>query len=1165
MAAGGAMPEIPRAETAALERMDVAARERALDVTRSFLVQAPAGSGKTGLLIQRFLALLGHTDRPERVVAITFTRKAATEMRERVLNALREAEEGVAIDAAHTHDALTRRLAERALAQDRRHGWNLTVQPARLRMTTIDALATALSRRAPVATGLGALPAFVDDAWPLYASAAADALAEAPADDAAWRRFLTHVDNDADRAVALLAGLLAKRDQWLQLPVGGDGTDIRIALERTLREEIDATLAHVRDLFPSELVGRLREFAGYAAGNLADRSEDGTRTAALVAFAARGGLPPAQYDAMGEWSALADWLLVKTDARFRSGGTGNEGFPAVATGAGSADRGRRNGAFRAWLADAAGKPGLAQALAGVRALPPVRYGDDAWAFVQATLELLRRCAAHLLTVFAREGAADFAEATLRALAALGNADDPGELLLALDYQIAHLLVDEFQDTSWPQLELIARLTSGWEPGDGRTLFAVGDPMQSIYRFREAEVGIFVESQDAGRIAGITVECLDLARNFRSQRPVVAWVNQVFPRVLPAVADAGRGEVAYKPVLATRGVDGAPGPTVELVSDVVSEAAAVVARVRAALADRAPEIAILVRARPHLDTILPALRAAGVEYAAIDLESLAERLATRDLASLTRALIQPSERLAAFAVLRAPWCGLALADLLALAEQAGGRPILEIVADPDAVSRLSADGARRVERVTGALATATATRGRVSLTARVRAAWLMLGGPACAEGELDLAGAERYFALLAAHERGGDLPDWDAFVAAAKRLHAEPATGAVVQVMTLHKAKGLEFDTVILPGLGRGGRRSDDEALRWKTRERHGRAALLLAPLAARTGVLREQDPVYAYLKKLAADEDAAELGRLLYVGCTRARRRLHLIATAKTVPPDGEAPARWRNPVSGSSLAALWPALAASVAPPTAVTGSRDDDDEDGNAVAEARPLLRLPEDWSPPLPRATVPHLATEEFAGAVRPAFEWAHATAAAVGTVAHRLFAQIAQDGIAGWNGPRIAAQLPRVRAELAAEGVPADELAAAARQVEAAARGLIDSERGRWLFSRDHVDARSEWSLTGVDGEAIVHVVLDRTFVAGGTRWIVDFKTGTHEGADLETFLDREVERYRDQLERYARIVAALDARPVRLALFYPLLGAWRDWAWAPQDPPRSGLATPAREA
>ena len=106
------------------------------------------------------------------------------------------------------------------------------------------------------------------------------------------------------------------------------------------------------------------------------------------------------------------------------------------------------------------------------------------------------------------------------------------------------------------------------------------------------------------------------------------------------------------------------------------------------------------------------------------------------------------------------------------------------------------------------------------------------------------------------------------------------------------------------------------------------------------------------------------------------------------------------------------------------------------------------------------------------------------------------------------------------------------------------------KGRWLFDPRHVDARSEYALTGELDRTLVRVVLDRTFVdAEGTRWIVDFKLSQHEGGDREAFLDSERERYRQQLEDYARVMRGLENRPVRVGLYFPLLGGWREWQCA----------------
>ncbi len=730
---------------------DAGARARALDIGTSFLVQAPAGSGKTGLLIQRVLALLAHVDRPEQILAMTFTRKAAAEMRERVLRALREAQENCPVDPLDDHAVRTRHLALAALAHDARCDWHLVDNPLRLRILTLDALATAFARQAPIATGLGALPAFVDDAGGLYREAVLAALRGAAATDPAWRAFLVHLDNDAGVVVGLLADMLGKRDQWRnRLPVGAAGDEVRVVLEQALAYECQAALSRLATLLPPAMIAELVTHERFAGMNL--EAEDHSALAkALTAMAEQGGLPPIAVDALDQWRTLANWLLVKDEPRLRSRWIKTEGFPA-------ADRkvdphGARpaaKAAMLAWIAAADAAPGFVAALHTVRTLPPARYSDAAWKFVAATLTLLPALAAQLQLVFARSGNTDFSEATLRALTALGDAESPGDLLLAADLSIAHVLVDEFQDTSWTHLELIARLTAGWSPGDGRTMFAVGDPMQSIYRFREAEVRIFLDAQATGRINDIAVECLQLTRNFRSQAPVVDWINAVFPQVLGTASDAARGEVGYAPVLATRGHADGPAPTVELHADADSEAAGVLSHVRAALRDGAEDIAILVRSRAHLASILPALRNARVTFTAVDLEALSERLATRDLLTLTRALTQPADGIAGLALLRAPWCGLTLADLLVIADTARKSTVFAAIAEDATVARLSADGRARIARLRAALEPALAARGRMPLHDVVRAAWIALGGPACGDGDVDIDGASRFFALLAAH-------------------------------------------------------------------------------------------------------------------------------------------------------------------------------------------------------------------------------------------------------------------------------------------------------------------------------------------------------------------------------------------------------------------------------
>jgi ATP-dependent exoDNAse (exonuclease V) beta subunit len=424
---------------------------------------------------------------------------------------------------------------------------------------------------------------------------------------------------------------------------------------------------------------------------------------------------------------------------------------------------------------------------------------------------------------------------------------------------------------------------------------------------------------------------------------------------------------------------------------------------------------------------------------------------------------------------------------------------------------------------------------------VRGAWLALGGPATIEEEIDFGAVEDFFRLLEEHASGGDVDDWQAVRdELALRFVTSPEEAITpVKIMTLFRAKGLEFDTVILPGLARTPPADDRELLRWRTRPGGG---LLLASLANR----RNASAVYGYLSWLAATEADHELGRLLYVGVTRARRRLHLVATAQPQVDEATGEASWRTPRSASALGKLWKVLGTDVAPPMLAANEAI-----AAEVPEGPPLVRLSDAFAMPALPVSVP-ARTRRAAVAPSPDFEWARADAAIVGTVAHRYLAtRAAHAGLMGDEASR-AALAPKISAELAAEGIARSALDDATATVLATLAAVEGNERGRWLFDPRHQDARSEWALAGLDTGQVVHVTLDRTFVADGVRWIVDFKTGRHEGGGVEAFLAREVDRYRGQLERYARVVRALDARPIKLALYYPLVeGGWREWAF---DPP-----------
>lgn len=1131
-------------------------RRRALDPLGSFIVQAPAGSGKTALLTQRYLALLPRVAHPEEIVAITFTNKAAGEMRARVLKALAEARAPQPPEAPH--ERMSWELARAVLAHDRRRGWRLEENPSRLRVSTIDSLCAALTRQMPLAAGFGAPPTVVEDAYDLYVEAARATLAELESGQswsAAVERLLRHLDNHLGVIEELIARMLEKRDQWLRHVADRRNPRIeRRQLEAALGRLIAEALAEVRRAAPPELGGEVAALARYAAGNLVAAGAE----SALVTCRALDDWPGTRGEDLAMWLGIAELLLTR-DGAWRRAVNKGVGFPAPGDGKQPAEAAQAKARVLKLLEQLADREALRFHLHRLRVLPAATYREEQWVILEALIELLPLAVAQLELVFRRRGTVDFTAVSQAALSALGEPEAPSDLALALDYRIRHILVDEFQDISLTQFELLERLTAGWEPGDGRTLFVVGDPMQSIYRFREAEVGLYLRAWREG-IGQVRLAPVSLSVNFRSQQGIVEWVNAAFARVMPAIEDIATGAVAYRPSFARRAAGETPAVCVHalLEEDFAAEAEKVVALIETARReDPDGRIAILVRGRNHLAEIVPRLKQAGLRFLALDIEHLGHRQVVQDLLALTRALVHPADRVAWLALVRAPWCGLTLADLHALAGDDRESALWDLMREQVRLARLSEDGQRRLLALREVLQASLAERRRRSLRRWVEGTWLALGGPACVTDATDLKDAEVFFAALEELDEAGDLAGLERLAQRVAGLYARPDVAADdrLQIMTIHKAKGLEFDTVIVPGLGRRSPPERPQLLLWAERPRGQEASdLLFAPIRE-SG--RPADEIYRFLQRLHAERDRHEDERLLYVAATRARRHLHLLGHTR-LARGANGRLLLQPPASDSLLARLWPAVeeefrrAAEAATAAAMPDTPVCLGEPQPALAAVQGLERLSAGWARPAPPPTLAWHGAPPPAEETPPAvvFEWAGETARHVGTVVHRMLLRIASEGIAAWDRARIERLSPAYRAALRQLGVAREELPEALERVRAALARALDDARGRWLLAA-HEEAGSEYALSGVWRGRLVHVTLDRTFVDGGTRWIVDYKTSVHEGADLDAFLDRERSRYAPQLERYAAIFALRDTRPIRLGLYFPLLGGWREWEYAPK--------------
>ncbi|HEY3935851.1 MAG TPA: UvrD-helicase domain-containing protein [Bryobacteraceae bacterium] len=963
-------------------------REAALDPSLSFIVEAPAGSGKTGLLVQRFLRLLSVVERPESIVAMTFTRKAAAEMKERVLEALVDAERGAPM--ASEYAQRTRELALDALHRNRQKGWDLMADPGRLQIQTIDAVCAMLTRLMPVVSDVGGESEVVEDAGDLYRRAARNTLRELTegAEDSRelFHRVALYFDNDIARLETQVANMLQKRDQW--------------------------------------------DFLG------------------------RGDQP----------SVIDD--------------------------------------FR---------------------------------------ELLHRAGQALRQVFRRASKVDFTEVARAARKALGTPDHPTDLLYALDYRIEHLLVDEFQDTSRVQYELLEALTEQWSDGDGRTLFLVGDPMQSIYGFREAEVALFLQCRELRRLGSVRLTPLRLTTNFRSTSEILEWVEETFAAIM-CDDDLHLGAVKFRHSIAGRD-EGGPKPRLcpFIEDNGKAEASEVVRIVKSSINGK---IGLLVRSRAHITDILPALRKAEIPYQAIEIDRLTEQQHIIDLIALTRAILHLGDRVSWLACLRATWCGLTLADLSALAEDAPGVTILDLLSDSARISRLSPEGRSRAVRVQEILSAAVEHVGRLPLRELVEDTWLALGGAAVLREANQQDDVDTYLDLLESLDEGGIVRDFSILSQRLELLYARPSHAeGCLQVMTVHQAKGLEFDTVILPQLAKGTRPSDRDLLVWtQSIDDTGEPKLSVAAQPQKG----EEDAEYKRICEDLKQKEAHELKRLFYVACTRAKNELHLLGSVETKKNRSECAKAGHATFLGliwSSVEAQFQSELRRRVPVQQSLLPAEDDTR--NTL-----LYRLPADWQAPRFDFSVdwkPQLA--RAAASSRPVtYEWVSDASRHAGTVVHDMLRRMAGES-AVWTPARLAAFTPAIKAELLRLGVARSEEPKASARVLNALMKTLHSDRGQWIL-HPHAEARSEWPVAGLVQDRLISGTIDRVFRDEENRlWIIDFKTSEHKGSRLEFFLDEEQRRYREQLENYAALLSRVTPGPIWLGLYFPLLDGWREWQFA----------------
>ena len=391
--------------------VDAGPREAALDPTRSFAVIAPAGSGKTELLIKRVLTLLARVEQPEEILAITFTRKAAHEMRERILQALQDAEQEA---PSEPHKLTLWHLAREVWERDRQQEWQLQDNPNRLRLMTIDSFCMSLVRQMPVLSGLGSDAAVTDQAETLYREAAHNLLMRLDEDSPAGAdlsALLSHLDNNSARVEDLLCTMLDKREQWLRhlsanrADLEGFKNYLEAGLDCLIRETLEQGRALLKP-WEQPLV----EMLSFAAANLAQQE-------ASVPDLPTEGLPGCKAVDLDCWQNMVDLLLTKSGG-WRARLTKNEGFPTATAAAEKVRLSAAKEQALALLRELGEHPHILGILQEIRTLPQACYDHRQWSILGRLSHLLPLLAAELMLVFREQGVVDYQQITIAALDAL---------------------------------------------------------------------------------------------------------------------------------------------------------------------------------------------------------------------------------------------------------------------------------------------------------------------------------------------------------------------------------------------------------------------------------------------------------------------------------------------------------------------------------------------------------------------------------------------------------------------------------------------------------------------------------------------------------------------------------------------------------------------------
>lgn len=1104
--------------------LDYETRLRALNPQESFIVEAPAGSGKTNLLVKRFLALLATVKHPSQVLAITFTRKAAHEMKERIKAA-------IMLDDSDEdpQDAVLRASVLSLRQQALRQKWDLLDLSHQLQVMTIDAFCHMLLNQAPLESQI-LTASLIEDESALRQDFLSHLLQLIADEEPGWADFVRlfqYFDNQLLKVRDLLFDLLKSRQEWLPIILHAGQKEnvqnLQNACIRALQEEAAAQFyrlepAAYRDTLLAWVGGQLEKLPALLLTQKGQWRKS---------FTAQLGL---ERDQKQIYLEILDFLSSQEEG--------------------------------AWH----------DVIQSLGALPTVDAESDS--ILPVLLRVLPLAAAHFHVLLEQKQCMDFNDIALKAVSLLE--DEEAGLSERVSASIRHILIDEFQDTSNLQFRLLSALAQNWSQEEGRSIFLVGDPKQSIYRFRHANVGLFLKAQEEG-VAGMKLTSLHLLQNFRTDQRLMGFINTACQAFFPKQADAQLGRIPYFSSQPFQEYQAYEGVHSYWTSHEEDEAGYIISEIQRLIQkEEKSSIAILVRARSHFQFLIPKMKAAGLSFFVKADQSWLNSSRLEDIISLIYALSHEGDRLAWLAVLRSPLCGLLKPDLLAIAQYQSGLTIWQSMRSAVETPYLSEDGQARVFHLLLKLYPVMAENQRdLPLYLKLK----QIAEPIYAGIILN-----RVLYFISQQKRLPFFQDFKRLLSESTQPGELPSSNQI-ELLTIHQSKGLEFDYVFLPGLHKNIMQSDSPILLSEVFYLQHQFQFLLAE---RGSAAAGHSSSYHYLKWLEAQRSQQESIRLLYVAFTRAKQGLWLSGGEKAGSNSFlkalsvvEIPGLFGRNQLGDTISPaqsmlekdsdLKPQPAQVIVRPILSQQQRLEDREQ---IAQLQLALKNREAEAESLAiHGALPSLFLEECSeNRIHAASQFElDLLSAEIGlaSLEHSPSANLTQIGnqyqrrsksasLVGENsvcleenqgfallGEYIHAYLEVrgkggsgmkyhqgqfIRNYFLDHGLPLEYLPSFLSEVFRIFKKLEQSQHLPWILA-PHEQAESEWSLSFINEEGHLEKgVLDRCFLENNTRFILDYKV-TQERPVLRP-------AYREQLLRYRNMVQRWDSTfPIRVGLYF----------------------------